>query len=118
MSDALGPGQQWAKAITEVATRLKASNNVQILWVPAHSGVEGNEVADGMAKEVAESTRHAVLDEIRWQTSLPHLSRRATETRPEQPLSGSETTPALSASTIHQVGQGFATACFGRSERR
>ena len=61
--------------------RLKASNNVQILWVPAHSGAEGNEVADGMAKEAAESTRNAIPDEIKWQTSLPHLSRRATENK-------------------------------------
>ena len=78
----MGSGQQWAEAITKVATRLKANNNtIQILWVPAHSGAEGNGVADGTAKEAAESARHAVPDEIRLQTNLPHLSRRATENK-------------------------------------
>ena len=82
MSDSLGPGQQWARAIIEVATRLMASSNeVRILWVPAHSGIRGNEVADSFAKEAAENRTHDVPDEIRWQTSLPHLSRRATEGR-------------------------------------
>ncbi len=55
------------------------NNEVIILWVPAHAGVEGNEVADGMAKEAAENRTHAVPDEIRWQASLPHLARQATE---------------------------------------
>ena len=48
-----------------------------VLCVSAHRGVEGNEVADGMAKEAAEKRTHSVTvpDEFRWQTSLPHLSR-------------------------------------------
>ena len=78
MSDSLGPGQQWARAIIEVTTRLVAdSNGVAVYWAPARAGVvTGNEKADGMAKEAAENRSHDVPDEIRWQTSLLHLSSR------------------------------------------
>ena len=55
MTDALGPGQQWAKAIVEVGTRLAARDNeVTVLWVPANKGVTANEFVDGLVKEAAE----------------------------------------------------------------
>ena len=82
MSDSLGEGQHWARAIIEVATRLVAKSNVvRALWAPAHAGIRGNEVGDGMAKWAAEDRTNGVPDEIRWQASLSHLSRRATEGR-------------------------------------
>ena len=43
--------------------------------------MEGNEAADRAAKEASENYAHDVSDKIRWQTSLPHLLRRATEGR-------------------------------------
>ena len=84
LSDTLGPGQQWARAIIEAATRLIGCNNeVLILWVPAHAGVRGNEIVDGMAKEAVAGQVYGVPDQVRWQASLPHLIRRATERRSE-----------------------------------
>ena len=84
LSDALVPCQHWARASIELTTRLiSRSNEVLILWVPVHVGVEGNEVADGMAKEAAAGQIYGVPDQVRWQASLPHLSRRASERRSE-----------------------------------
>ena len=91
-------------------------NEVLILWVPAHVGDEGNEVADGMAREAAAGQIYGVEDQVRWQASLPHLSRRlphlsrrlphlsrrATERRSEVTSSGSETTSGQSDDTSRQ----------------
>ena len=49
-----GPGQRFGVAAIEVGSRLAvAGNEVTIRWVPAHSGAEGNEVADRFAKDAA-----------------------------------------------------------------
>ena len=51
LSDALGPGQQWARATIEVAAEIVARDNeISLFWVPAHSRLAGNEVADDLAK--------------------------------------------------------------------
>lgn len=73
-TDAVGPGQQWATAAIEVCSRpLHRENEVTVLWVPAHSGAEGNEVAGQYAKEAAGSQQHGVQDELRWDASLSPL---------------------------------------------
>ena len=67
LSDALGPCQQWARAIIDLATGLiSRGNEVLILWVPAHVGVESNEVADVMAMEAAAGQIYGVPDQVRW----------------------------------------------------
>ena len=80
-------GQHLAVASIEVCTRILARDNeVSIRWVPAHHGVLGNEKADEYAKAAArgESQRgpaSMVPDQYRWETSLSHMSRVATEAR-------------------------------------
>ena len=57
LSDALEPGQQWARAIIEAAYEIMArGNEIALFWVPAHSRVARNEVVDDLAEEAAEGT--------------------------------------------------------------
>lgn len=82
--DAQGPGQRFAVAGIEVCPRIKETNNeATTRWVPAHKGAEGNEKAGGLAKSAAEggNPNGAVPDEYRWETSLSHMTRVATETK-------------------------------------
>ena len=79
------PGQRVAVAAIEVGTRLMSRNNkVAIHWVPAH---QGNETADEMARAAAEGNLNhpddalAAPDELRWEASLSHMTRVATENR-------------------------------------
>ena len=98
LADSLGPGQQRARAIIEVAERVMANNNhTWICWVSVHRGAQSNETADRMAKEAASGQSDEVPDQVRWQTSLPHLARRTTEQRTAatSPYSGLEATEAV-----------------------
>ena len=83
-SDSIGPGQCFAVTAIEACARIMSrSNEVSIRWVPAHQGVLGNEKADEYAKASAEGGRpgNDVPDEYRWETSLSHMTRVATEAR-------------------------------------
>ena len=80
--DSIGPGQRFAVSAIEVATRLRTRDNeVTVRWVPAHYGTLGDEIADEYAKAVADSGSpdDAVRDDYRWETSLSHTARVATE---------------------------------------
>ena len=55
LTDRAGPGQAFARAIVEAVGQLETrGSSVTLRWIPARKGVEGNEVADGFAKHVAE----------------------------------------------------------------
>ena len=83
-TDSIGPGQRFAVAAIESCSQIMSrANIVTIRWVPAHQGVPGNEKADEFAKAAAEHNMpdSAVPDELRWETSLSHMTRVATENR-------------------------------------
>ena len=81
-SDSTGPGQRFAIAVAEVCSRLSSRENTLTLrWVPSHSDIEGNEVADDWAKMAAESPMDAVPRDYLCETSFAYMSGKATEAR-------------------------------------
>ena len=53
--DQTGPGQVLAiEAITYVRDLTDRGNTVALRWTPSHEGIEGNELADRMARRAAE----------------------------------------------------------------
>jgi hypothetical protein len=83
-TDSQGPGQEIARAIitwsTEIAER---GNTLTLRWVPGHAEVEGNEVADEMAKEAALSGFHGDSESrsIEKRITMAYLKRQATEAK-------------------------------------
>ena len=83
-TDAIRQGQSFGIAAIEGCSRVMSRDNeITPQWVPAHHGVPGNKKADKYAKAAAEGERpdSMVLDELRWETSLSHMTRVATEAR-------------------------------------
>ena len=83
-TDSIGPGQGFAVAAIERCSRsMTRDNEVTTQWIPEHHGVAGKERADEYAKAAVEGIRpdSAVPDELRWETSLSHMTRAATEGR-------------------------------------
>ena len=81
-TDGIGPGQRFAGVAIESCSQIMSRANIATLrWVPAHQGVAGNEKADKFAKAAAENNipDSAVPDELRWEASLSHMTRVATE---------------------------------------
>ena len=77
-TDAIGPGQSFGIVAIEGCSRVMSRDNeITVRWVPAHHGVPGNEKADEYAKAAAEGERpdSTVPDELRWETSLSHMTR-------------------------------------------
>ena len=66
----------------EVCDRIRARDNgITVCWVPAHSGAQGNKIADQYAKAAAARSApcsDGVTDEHLRETSLSHITRTAT----------------------------------------
>lgn len=85
-SDAIGPGQAFTLAAMEVCREITGrGNEVTIRWVPVHSGIEGNEVADRWAKVAADRAAPCsdsdTPESLLTEASLPYMTRTATEAR-------------------------------------
>jgi hypothetical protein len=78
-----GPGQGITKTIVERERILRhAGWKIEYHWVPGHSKVEGNEVADKAAKDAAQSLKNQGTTHLTRKeryTSLPHLHRTTKE---------------------------------------
>ena len=83
-TDRIGPGQTFAVTAIQTCSQIMSrGNSVTIRWVPAHQGIAGNKKADEFAKAAAKQNTPdcAVSNELRWEISLSHMTRIATENR-------------------------------------
>ena len=61
-----GPGQFVLRKIIPLITSLKSTGlSITFRWIPAHRGVEGNEIADELAKAGADPTKYAITH-LQW----------------------------------------------------
>ena len=60
-----------AQIYQKVEQLIQQGHEISVRWVPGHSKVEGNEMADKVAREAAGGER---IQTARW-TSLTHLRR-------------------------------------------
>lgn len=83
-TDRPGPGQALAMAIITTGEQLRTRGcSATIRWTPARKGIEGNEVANNLAKAAAVSTIYATDRKYLRETGFAHLSRKTTEKRSE-----------------------------------
>ena len=82
LTDHQGPGQETARAIIRWSESIaNRGNKLRLQWVPGHAEIEGNEVADRMAKAAAAGECHGDSESRRLlsRTSMAYLKRQATE---------------------------------------
>ena len=121
-TDAIGPGQRFAIAAMEVCGRVFARDNeVTIRWVPTHHGIQGNEKADEFAKAAAGRAAPCcdddVPDELRWEASLSHMTRPATEARSRATVRRRSPTASASAGTGPLRGEAPAASTSAAQEK-
>ena len=94
-SDEPGPGQVYAIAARKhlsTLRRLQPGVKVGIRWCSAHKGIEGNEIADGWAKQTADEPDERGVEWLRYSDrygkrsmplprSLSHLKREISEAK-------------------------------------
>jgi len=84
LTDHQVPGQEVARAIIQWSESIaNRGNKLRLQWVPGHAEIEGNEVADRMAKAAAAGECHGDSESRRLlsRTSMAYLKRQATEAK-------------------------------------
>ena len=80
--DELGPGQQWARAIIEVAICVMARNNhIWVCWVPAHRGSRATRWRIGWQMRRPEASQRRCQTTSSDRRAPPHLARMSAERR-------------------------------------
>lgn len=80
--DGCGPAQALAVAFLAQAREIsERGSSISVRWVPSHAGVEGNEQADGAARDAAGRRLESADPDYLSQASLSHLRRVTTERR-------------------------------------